>query len=397
MKVSGDTNNLFFIVRTNKMSSLFAKYFGDTNKVLKLLGVILLVSALVWLIKKLASSHVAPPVDANTTSKAPADTGTTAVKGGAQISHRAYGVPDAGPNGASGPNAPDMLMPKTAFSPSGNVRHAPTNIDLAAPFPRSGSATEQFIFNTQDVLIDPRVQHQWSLMEMQKQQNLTQDRNGEIWLKNWDNLGPLPPLAPNGKPGTQDPQLSYGLSIASALDQQSQKFQVKENLNDISYAYRNQLQQLPGSRFEVFEASFDPYKTPQVIDRFSQLALSSAQWVVSRLNEKIRKDHPCFSLAQKEHFEQTNPPLACQDQSGPFMNPIVLIRVFECRVQRLKEDESQKVYLTMEIGNQISAGSGGMYSTIVTINNRGQFVDYEDFDRDDKQTFVLPRTRTDAT
>lgn len=144
------------------MSSLFAKYFGDTNKVLKLLGVILLVSALVWLIKKLASSHVAPPADANTTSKAPADTGTTApgtsaVKGGAQISHRAYGVPDAGPNGASGPNAPDMLMPKTAFSPSGNVRHAPTNIDLAAPFPRSGSATEQFIFNTQDVLIDPRV------------------------------------------------------------------------------------------------------------------------------------------------------------------------------------------------------------------------------------------------
>jgi hypothetical protein len=181
------------------------------------------------------------------------------------------------------------------------------------------------------------------------------------------------------------------------LDEQATKFCVSENPHDITYAYRNQMQQIPGSHFETFAASSDPYETPQVVNRFSQLAIATAQWVVFKLNEEIRKEHPCFSLAQREHFELSNPPQACEDQAGDFVNPISLIRVFECRVGRRKSDEAQLVYLTIEIGNQISAGSGGMFSTIVTINNKGEFVDYTDVRRDQKQTFVLPRTRTDST
>lgn len=187
------------------------------------------------------------------------------------------------------------------------------------------------------------------------------------------------------------------MSVASALDAQTKKFQVEENPNSVTYTYLNQLQQLPGSHFQVDAASFDAYETPQVVERFSAISMNTAQWVVSELNKKIRKEHPCFSLAQKEHFEMSNPPQMCQDQSGPFMNPISLIRVFECRIKRRREDEAQLIYLTMEIGNQISAGSGGMFSTIVTMNSKGEYVDFTDVDRDEKQTFVLPRTRTDAT
>ena len=48
----------------------------------------------------------------------------------------------------------------------------------------------------------------------------------------------------------------------------------------------------------------------------------------------------------------------------------------------------------MEIGNHISGGAGGMFSTIVTVNNKGDIVGYSNPERDEKQTFVLPRTRT---
>lgn len=366
------------------MGNSWAQYFQDPKVVLLALGAIVLVSALVWLIRKISR----PPEIVKKTQQE-----ETQNKKGGQIHHRAHNVPDAGPS------IPSTLV----ISPDGKVKQVsvPTNIDLTAPVPKAPTneleAREQFVFNTQDRLIDPRIQYQWSLMEMRSQQNDTPERNGQIWLKNWENLGPLPALTPTGEMGPQDPQLSYGLSIASAMDEQAKKFCVSENPNDITYAYKNQLQQLPGSHFVTFTASSDPYETPQVVNRFSQLAIATAQWVVFKLNEEIRKEHPCFSLAQKEHFELSNPPQACEDQAGAFVNPISLIRVFECRVGRRRCDEAQLVYLTMEIGNQISSGSGGMFSTVVTINNKGEFVDYTNVNRDEKQTFVLPRTRTDAT
>ena len=82
----------------------------------------------------------------------------------------------------------------------------------------------------------------------------------------------------------------------------------------------------------------------------------AANYVIARLNEKLRADHPCFSLAGREHFEMENPPMTCGDTANPKQNPITLIRIFECRIMRVRDTEEQKIYLTMEIGNHISAG-----------------------------------------
>jgi len=118
---------------------------------------------------------------------------------------------------------------------------------------------------------------------------------------------------------------------------------------------------------------------------------------VMQLNEKFRKEHPCFSLSGREHFELSNPPQNCGDTSNQKHNPITLIRVFESRL--LKKDTvddgpRQFLFLTLEIGNHVSAGSGGMFHTVVTLDGEGNFVSYTRPERDEKQTFVLPRTRT---
>jgi hypothetical protein len=105
-------------------------------------------------------------------------------KKGAQIHHYATNVPDAGP-----------LQPTALkFSPNdhanANVRRTvevpiPTNVDLTAPVPKAPQteleARQQFIFNTQDHLIDPRIQYQWSLLEMQKQMNSTAAGVNSYW------------------------------------------------------------------------------------------------------------------------------------------------------------------------------------------------------------------------
>ena len=66
------------------------------------------------------------------------------------------------------------------------------------------------------------------------QTNTTPERSGQVWLKNWESLGPIDPFTPrtaDGQvtPGPQDPQLAYGMSIAAAMDAQATKFCVSEN------------------------------------------------------------------------------------------------------------------------------------------------------------------------
>lgn len=276
---------------------------------------------------------------------------------------------------------------------------------------KSNEEKRQYLFNSDDINIDPRILQQWALHEMPFQENTTTSqmngngntllgRSGQVWLKNWEALGPIDPFTPRTKidgemvvtPGPTDPQLAYANTLVANMDAQAEKFCVTENPNDVTYRYRNSLNQVPGSHFETTTSSWDPYESPQVINRFSHLAKVTADWVVERLNEKTRKEHPCFSLAGREHFELSHPPQTCGDTANPKYKPITLLRVFEARVKRIKEDESQRVYLTMELANHISGGSGGMFQTVVTVDNKGNIVDYTTPNRDQKQTFVLPRT-----
>jgi hypothetical protein len=202
-------------------------------------------------------------------------------------------------------------------------------------------------------------------------------------------------------PGPTDPQLAYANALVASMDAQAKKFAVTENPNDVTFQYRNQLQQIPGSHFETFSASWNAHDTPMVVDRRAHLPQMAARWVVMQMNEKLRKEHPCFSLSGREHFELSNPPQNCGDTANQKENPITLIRVFESRLMKVDDsaggDGKQLLFLTMEIGNHISGGAGGMFHTVVTIDNRGNFVHYTIPDRDQKQTFVLPRTRTDAS
>ena len=270
---------------------------------------------------------------------------------------------------------------------------------LATGTPHPPSAADVAFFHTSDMNIDPRVQAQWARHEIPFQTNTTAARNGQVWVKNWEALGPLDPFTPrtpDGKviPGPTDPQTAYGLAIAGALNGQAEKFCVTENPNDVTYAYRNSLQQLPGSHYVVQAVSFDPYETPQVVNRFALLPEMAAKWVVAKLNEKLRAEHPCFSLSGREHFEQQNPPANCGDVTNQKQNPITLIRIFEARIKRVRGSEDQLLYLTMEIANHITGGSGGQFETVVTIDNKGNFVGYTTPQRDMKQTFVLPRSRS---
>jgi hypothetical protein len=213
-------------------------------------------------------------------------------------------------------------------------------------------------------------------------------------------MGPLPPFSPPGQPGPQDPQLAYASAVTAALDSQGEKFAHTYTTSDSTATYLNELQQIPGSHFETFAASWDSSKTPMVVERRSHLPQQAARWVVAKMNEEFRASHPCFSLAGREHFELSNPPQNCGDTANPKPDPITLIRVFESRLQTnvpLAKGNAvgQKLFLTLEIGNHVSGGAGGMFHTVVTIDHRGNFIDYTRPDRDEKQTFVLPRTRTD--
>lgn len=274
----------------------------------------------------------------------------------------------------------------------GQARHVASNLP---------SFLREPVFNTADHLVDPRIQAQWDAFEARHQVNAGQPnpdglpQNGEFWPHGWTSLGPIDPLAPKVDGvarGAQDPQLAYGLSITGAVDDQERKFAVHENPNDVTHRYLNMLQQVPGSHFQVDAASDDPYKTPQVVDRFAHLPQQAAAYVVDELNTQVRESHPCFSLAGREHFELSNPPMQCGDTSSVKQSPITLIRVFESRLKKI-DDGSQELFLTMEIGNMISAGSGGMFSTVVYLDNHQRFAGFEPIARDEKHTFVLPRTR----
>lgn len=306
-------------------------------------------------------------------------TGASAVEVGTSLN-----VPDAGSDTIGSLNLPAYLPP------------SPSN---------ACEAKRDFILNTNDHNIDPALQLQWAEYEMSHQVNAGQPnpdglpQTGQFWLHGWTPLGPIDPMMPRNQqtgevtPGPQDPQLAYGMAITAAMDAQEGKFYPREDPNDVSYQYRNQLQQIPGSHFQNTAASFDGDKNAIVVNRFAYLPEMSARYVVDELNKQMRKDHPCFSLAGREHFEISNPPMQCGDGSTVKHNPVSLIRVFESRVQKM-EDGSQRVYLTMELGNLISAGSGGMFTTVVTVDSHQNFAGYTPLERDQKHTFVLPRTRT---
>ncbi len=247
------------------------------------------------------------------------------------------------------------------------------------------------------------IAHQWSNHEMCHQINRGQrnpdglPQTGQTWPHTWTPLGPLDPFTARTtnqgvRPGPSDPQLVYGAAIAASLAAQEQKFCVREDPGAPTRQYLNDLQQIPGSHFEVQAASWNGFENAQVVDRFADLPQNAAKWVVQKLNEKMRQDHPCFSLAGREHFELSNPPMQCGDSSTIKTSPIVLLRVFDCRVRKLREG-GQEVYIAMEIGNFISAGAGGMFSTVVKMDAFQNFVSFSTLKRDEKQTFVLPRGR----
>jgi hypothetical protein len=307
----------------------------------------------------------------------------------------------------------------TSVTPPGPVASPAVNVPgPVAAINEEHALQNQYMLNSDDVNIDPRILKQWAVHEAKYQENTTLKRDGQFWAKNWEALGPLDPFTPRHQslesenqmevtPGPTDPQLAYANALVASMDEQARKFCVSENPNDVTYQYRNQLQQIPGSHFETFDASWDAHDTPRVVNRRAHLPQMAARWVVMQLNEKFRKEHPCFSLSGREHFELSNPPQVCggggTDGFNQKENPITLIRVFESRLVKLNSEACnpgqvrQKLYLTMEIGNHVSAGAGGMFHTVVSIDDRGNFVDYTTPQRDKKQTFVLPRTRTDAS
>jgi hypothetical protein len=252
-------------------------------------------------------------------------------------------------------------------------------------------------------LLPACIGRQWAGLEARHQYNLGQPnpdglpQNGQTWPHTWTTLGPLDPFTARTargevRPGPNDPQLVYGAAIAASVAAQESKFCVRENPGAPTRQYLNELQQVPGSHFEVQAPSWNGFENAQVVDRFADLPQSAAKWVMQKLNEKIRQDHPCFSLAGREHFELSNPPMQCGDASTIKTSPIVLLRVFDCRVRKLREG-GQEVYLAMEIGNFISAGAGGMFTTVVKMDKFQNFVGFSTLKRDEKQTFVLPRER----
>ena len=115
---------------------------------------------------------------------------------------------------------------------------------------------------------------------------------------------------------------------------------------------------------------------------------------MANLNAKMRQEHPCFSLAGREHFDLSNAPNSCGSAGGNSKeNPITFLRVFEARLKKNREDESQTVYISMELADAIDATSGGIYKSEVKVDSKNNFVAFTTPVRDDKQTFVLPRTR----
>lgn len=242
------------------------------------------------------------------------------------------------------------------------------------------------------------MQAEWTAhIEQPAQTNDSAERSGAFWPHTWTPVGPIDPLTPRTTmgeitPGPTDPQLVYGMAITAAMDGQAEKFCVTEDPNDVTYKYRNALQQVPGSHFPVFGPSFNAAESPQVVNRFAALPRRAAAWVVARMNERLRAEHPCFSLSGREHFEISNPPQQCGSPGSPKHNPLTVIRVFDSRVQHMP-DGTQRLYLTMELGNAITAGAGGMFTTEVTIDAHGNFTDYTTPERDAKHTFVLPRSR----
>lgn len=286
-------------------------------------------------------------------------------------------------------------------------------------------------YNSHDVNIDPVILDQWTRHEIPYQTNTTQARSGQFWAKNWENLGPLDPFTPRQPdahgglakvtPGPQDPQLAYGNALVAAMDAQENKFTLHNTDSSPLYVHLNDLQQLPGSKYETYDASWDAFRTPMVVNRRAHLPQQAARWVVHQLNLQLRETHPCFSLAGREHFELSNAPQSCGSTSNQKHMPITLIRVFESRllkvapeapegpsstlnlsdkpdlaeaVDALDNQSGQVLFLTMEIGNHISGGAGGMFHTLVTLDNRGNFIHFTQPDRDEKHTFVLPRTRS---
>lgn len=387
------------------MSQLVKQKLSSPTFLFTLFGSLAGVVLLVWFVQKIRAPPPATAVDEKKTMFSEVDATPTTV-GGAHASH-SRGTQDVGrdtyrltfPNNQVKPIDVSLNLPapiRPAFSPEINI---PSAVRQAAEV--QYQARQQQL-NSDDINIDPAILGQWANYESAFQNNTTPARNGQFWAKNWEAWGPLDPFTPRTDmglvtPGPTDPQLAYANALVASMDDQERKFAVTENMNDVTYKYRNQLQQIPGSHYETFAASWDAHQTPIVVNRRAHLPQVAARWVVAEMNKQIRKEHPCFSLAGREHFEISNPPMSCggPDATNAKPNPITLIRVFESRL--LKQADNQLLFLTMEIGNHISGGAGGMFHTVVTIDNHGNFVNFTQPDRDAKQTFVLPRSRNGSS
>jgi len=371
---------------------------SDPKFLITALGVVVALGVLAWFVRKIR----APPAD---TVKAPAPTGmfgahaTPTLNVGADVGRDTYKIVDVCQTPAVAENIDVSMNLPAPITPPGPFSSL-SNPPIPGPAAESQAAEaveKQRFLNSDDVNIDMDILKQWTLHEIPFQENNTAERNGQFWAKNWEAWGPLDPFTPrtaDGQvtPGPTDPQLAYASALTASMDDQARKFCVKENPNDVTHQYLNSLQQVPGSHYETFAASWNAHDTPMVVNRRAHLPQMAARWVVMQLNDKFRKEHPCFSLSGREHFELSNPPHACGDTSNQKHNPITLIRVFESRL--LKKENEQLLFMTMEIGNHVSAGAGGMFHTVVTVDNKGNFINYTSPKRDEKQTFVLPRTRT---
>jgi hypothetical protein len=379
------------------------------------------VGILIWFIRKIPPRKTLPKESPPATPAKSASPASEAVPAGhvAHVAQASNVGRDTCKMATSGPGGQGdlFLTNSSAFMPLAapvvGLNPIGQGGELASPQTMCGSVVnpaQVALLNSADLNIDPAIQAQWAVnYEIPAQTNTTAERSGAYWAKNWEFMGPLPPFSPPGQPGPQDPQLAYASAVTAALDSQGEKFSPGTGPgtggSDVTATYMNELQQIPGSHFETFAASWDSSKTPMVVERRSHLPQQAARWVVAKMNEEFRASHPCFSLAGREHFELSNPPQNCGDTANPKPDPITLIRVFESRLQTNvplakgvacanSDAVGQKLFLTLEIGNHVSGGAGGMFHTVVTIDNRGNFIDYTRPDRDEKQTFVLPRTRT---
>lgn len=392
------------------MSHVVKQKLSSPTFVMTLLGTLASVAILVWFIQKIRANSSTVASNENNAEKKTMFSDVDVVGAHAtDVGRDTYCLTNASAGGSGvEPINVSLNLPapiQAVFSPEINLpggQWGATNHALQV-----GYAERQKQFNSADVNIDTGILGQWASHESEFQNNTTPKRNGQFWAKNWEAWGPLDPFTPrydeagdkfkSVTPGPTDPQLAYANALVASMDDQERKFAVTENMNDVTYKYRNQLQQIPGSHFETFAASWDAHHTPMVVNRRAHLPQTAARWVVARMNEELRKEHPCFSLAGREHFEISNPPMSCggTDGNNQKNSPITLIRVFESRL--LKQPDQQLLFLTMEVGNHISGGAGGMFHTVVTIDGHGNFVDYTVPKRDEKQTFVLPRTRTGSS